>query len=166
MGRDDATINQRHEVHTATLGTSATVDLGQQKLPWFTNLAQTATGATWTMVAPGDPPDGMMMSWSGSWNDGTRPVSIAWQVVQPADMAGMTLPRLPAAYAMIDPGQQTVAVKPTSVTMYTADYDNVAGYDQLRQMPETLLTSPIGIMGAFVGMPFQRRIISALVTAP
>jgi hypothetical protein len=24
----------------------------------------------------------------------------------------------------------------------------------------------IGIMGAFVGMPFQRRIITALVTAP
>jgi hypothetical protein len=47
--------------------------------------------------------------------------------------------------------------------MYMADYDNVAGYDQLRQMPETLLTSPIGIMGAFVGMPFQRRIITATV---
>jgi hypothetical protein len=30
-------------------------------------------------------------------------------------------------------------------------------------MPETLLTSPIGLMGAFVGMPFQRRIITAKV---
>jgi len=165
MGRDDTMMVQRHEAHTATLGTSATVDLGQQKLPWFTNLTQTATGATWTMVAPGDPPDGMMVSWSGGWNDGTRPVAITWLVAQPAAMAGMTLPRLPAAYAMIDPGQQTVAVTPSSGTMYMADYDNVAGYDQLRQMPETLLTSPIGIMGAFVGMPFQRRIITAPVLA-
>jgi hypothetical protein len=164
MGRDDATIVQRHEAHTAALGTSATLDLGQQKLPWFTNLTQTATGATWTMVAPGDPPDGMMVSWSGTWNDGTRPVAISWLVAQPAEMAGMTLPRLPAAYAMIDPGQQTVAVTPGALTMYMADYDNLAGYDQLRQMPETLLTSPIGLMGAFVGMPFQRRIITA--TAP
>jgi hypothetical protein len=106
-----------------------------------------------------------MVSWSGGWNDGTRPVAITWFVAQPAAMAGMTLPRLPAAYAMIDPGQQTVAVKPSSATMYMADYDTVAGYDQLRQMPETLLLSPIGSMGAFVGMPFQRRIITAAALA-
>jgi len=166
MGRPDATINQEHDVHTASLGTSATVDLGQQQLPWFTNLAQTATGATWTMVAPGDPPDGMMVTWSGSWNDGARPVAISWSVAQAAAMTGMTLPKLPAAYAMIDPGQQTVAVKPVSVTLYMADYDNLTGYDQLRQMPETLLTTPIGVMGAFVGMPFQRRIITKTVLAP
>jgi hypothetical protein len=41
-----------------------------------------------------------------------------------------------------------------------ADYDNLAGYDQFRQMPETLLTTSMGSMGAFVGMPFQRRIFS------
>ena len=166
MARPDATINQQHEVHTATLGTGATVNLGQQQLPWFTNLAQTATGATWTMVAPGDPPDGMMVTWSGSWNDGARPVAISWSVAQAAAMTGATLPKLPAAYAMIDPGQQTVAVQPVSVTLYMADYDNLTGYDQLRQMPETLLTTPIGVMGAFVGMPFQRRIINKTVLAP
>jgi len=176
MSRDDAMINQKHEVHTATLGTSASVDIGQQKLPWFTNLAQTATGATWTMVVPGDPPDGMMVNWSGSWNDGTRPVSVSWLITQSAQMAGVTLPKLPAAYTMIDPGQQTVTVKPTSVTLGMADYDNLASYDQFRQMPETLLISsngvnpfavtPIGVMGAFVGMPFQRRIMIATVNAP
>jgi hypothetical protein len=163
MGRPDATINQQHDVHTASLGTSATVDLGPQQLPWFTNLAQTATGATWTMVAPGTPPDGMMVTWAGSWSDGARPVAISWSVAQAASMTGMTLPKLPAAYAMIDPGQQTRTVTPTSAIMYMADYDNLAGYDQLRQMPETLLTTPIGIMGAFVGMPFQRRIMTARV---
>jgi len=166
MGRPDATINQQFDVHTASLGTSATVDLGKQQLPWFTNLAQTAMGATWTMVAPGDPPDGMIVNWAGSWNDGTRPVAISWSVAQDATMTGMTLPKLPAAYAMVDPGQQTVAVKQDSVTLYMADYDNLAGYDQLRQMPETLLTTPIGVMGAFVGMPFQRRLINKTVVAP
>jgi hypothetical protein len=62
---------------------------------------------------------------------------------------------------MFDPGQQTVAVTPTGLTLLMADYDNVAGYDELRAMPETLLTTPIGLMGAFVGMPFQRRIMTA-----
>jgi hypothetical protein len=165
MARPDA-INQQHDVHTASLGTSATVDLSKQQLPWFTNLAQTAMGATWTMVAPGDPPDGMIVNWSGSWNDGTRPVAISWSVAQDATMTGMTLPKLPAAYAMVDPGQQTVAVKQDSVALYMADYDNLAGYDQLRQMPETLLTTPIGVMGAFVGMPFQRRFITKTVVTP
>jgi hypothetical protein len=159
MSRPDAGHGQRHEVHTATLGTSATMDLGKQQLPWFTDLAQTPTGATWTMVAPGDPPDGMMTQWSGRWNDGTRSVSITWSVVQPGEMAGMTLPRLPAAYARLDPGQQTIAVTPDYMFLYMADYDNLAGYDELRQMPETLLVPSIGTMGAFVGMPFQRRLI-------
>jgi hypothetical protein len=159
MSRADAQMIQRHEVHTASLSTSATVDLGRQQLPWFTDLALTATGATWTMVAPGDPPDGMMTRWSGSWSDGSRPVSISWLVAQPADMAGMTLPRLPAIYSAIDPGQQTVPVTPRLATLYMVDYDNLTGYDELRTMPETLLTTPIGVMGAFVGLPFQRRLI-------
>lgn len=165
MSRPDAEHGQRHEVHTATLGTSASVDLGTLQLPWFTGITPTLTGATWTMVAPGDAPDGMMTRWSGGWIDGTRSVSIAWSVVQPAEMTGMTLPRLPAAYAMLDPGQQTVAVTPGTMTLYMADFDNLAGYDELRQMPETLLTQPIGTMGAFVGMPFQRRSIVAFVLA-
>jgi hypothetical protein len=162
LNRPDAAHGQRHEAHTATLGTSATLDLGKQQLPWFTDLVQTPTGATWTMVAPGDPPDGMMTRWSGRWTSGMRSVSITWSVAQPAEMAGMTLPRLPAAYAMIDPGQQTVAVAPDVMTLFMADYDNLSGYDELRQMPETLLVPPIGSMGAFVGMPFQRRLIAVV----
>lgn len=157
MNRTDAQHNQRHELHTASLGTSATVDLGQQQLPWFTNVVVTPTGGAWTMVASGDPPDGMMTRWIGRWTSGARTVSITWSVVQPAEMAGMTLPRLPVLHSDIDPGQQTVAVTPSSLGLYMADYDNLAGYDQLRQMPETLLIPSIGTMGAFAGMPIQRR---------
>jgi hypothetical protein len=160
MLRPDAQHNERHEVHTATLGTSANVDLGKQQLPWFSNITQTLTGGTWTMVAPGDAPDGMMTRWSGRWTSGARSVFLTWFVVQPADMAGATLPKLPVLYSNLDPGQQTVAVTPTSMIFYMADYDNLTSYDELRQMPETLLLPSIGSMGAFVGMPFQRRLIS------
>lgn len=168
LGRQaDTAIFQRHEVHTAALGTSATVDLSQLQLPWISVPAATATGATWNVVAPGDPPDGMMLTWRGQWNDGTRPVSIAWSVVGPATTAGVTLPRLPAPYAAIDPGQQTVAVTPLTGTLYLVDYDNLTGYDQFRPLAETLVVPPIGVMGAFVGMPFQRRIIvEAVAPAP
>jgi hypothetical protein len=157
LGRDDTAMVQRHEVHTATLGTSATVDLATLRLPWLANLAATATGATWTQIEPGDPPDGMLTKWTGSWTVGPRAVSVTWLVAQPAEQAGMTLPRLPASYAAFDPAQQRVAVRPGALTLFLADYDNLAGYDELRQMPETLLTSPIGAMGAFVGTAFQRR---------
>jgi len=165
MSRPDTRVTQRHEAHTASLGTSATVDLGGQQLPWLANLAPAASGATWAMIAPGDPPDGMLTEWSGSWNDGARPVSLSWRIAQAAEMAGMTLPTLPAAYKMIDPGQQAAPVAPSLVTLYMADYDNLAGYDELRRRPETLLTAPIGSMGAFVGMPFQRRIVVESVRA-
>jgi hypothetical protein len=161
MARADSDVNQRHELHTASLGSSATVDLGSGELPWLTNLQQTATGATWTAVTSSGAPDGMMISWSGRWNEGARTVAITWLVAQAAELTGATLPRLPAAYAMFDPGQQTATVTRTGLILFMADYDNVAGYDQLRAMPETLLTTPIGLMGAFVGMPFQRRIITA-----
>ena len=163
MNRPDAQHSQRHEVHTAALGTSAVVDLGKQQLPWFTGITQTLTGGTWTMVAPGDGPDGMMTRWSARWTSGARTVSITWLVAQPADMAGATLPRLPVLYSNLDPGQQTVAVTPSVMTFYMADYDNLAGYDEFRQMPETLLLPSIGSMGAFVGMPFQRRLIAISV---
>ena len=159
MNRPDAQNNQRHEVHTATLGTSAAVDLGKLQLPWFTGITQTLTGGTWTMVAPGDAPDGMMTRWQGRWTSGTRSVSITWSVVQPAGMAGMTLPRLPVLYSNLDPGQQTVTVTPNFMSLYMADYDNLTGYDELRQIPETLVVPSFGSMGAFVGMPVQRRFI-------
>jgi hypothetical protein len=163
MVRPDAQHSQRHEVHTATLSASAAVDLGKQQLPWFTGITQTLTGGTWTMVAPGDVPDGMMTRWSGRWTSGARTVSLTWLVAQPADMAGATLPKLPVLYSNLDPGQQTVAVTPSVMTFYMVDYDNLAGYDEFRQMPETLLIPPIGGMGAFVGMPFQRRLIAISV---
>ena len=157
IGRPDATISQRHDAHTASLLASATVDLGAHRLPWLTDLAQTATGARWTQVAAGDAPDGQLLTWRGRWTDGARAVQVAWNVVGPAAPTA-SLPRLPARWARVDPGQQPGQVVPAGVTLYLADYDVLDGYDALRQMPETLLTTTPGTLGAFVGMPFERRI--------
>ena len=121
-----------------------------------------AVGLSGKTVAAGNSPDGMITSWGGSWNDGTRTISVGWRIAQPveaAGMSGMTLPKLPPAYSAIDPGQQTVTVRPIILQLSMVDYDNVAGYDQFRQMPETL-TTPIATVGAFLGMPFQRRIFT------
>jgi hypothetical protein len=156
MDRAGADSRHAHEIHTAAVETGIAVDLAAQQLPWFGDVVQTATGGTWTMVAGGGSPDGMVTEWIATWNDGARDVTLTWRITQPAEMAGITLPKLPAAYAMIDPGQRTVTLEAMRVTM--ADYDNVAGYDELRQMAETLLLQPIGLMGAFVGVPFQRRV--------
>jgi hypothetical protein len=155
MSRPDAQSTQRHEMHTATLTSNVSIDLAQQPLPWLGNATQTPMGATWTAVVPGSA-DGMLTQWSGRWTVGTRTVTVTWRVTQPAEMTGMTLPGLPPAYAMLDATRQTAT--PLSLVLYMAEYDNLAGYDELRQMPETLLTPSIGSMGAFVGMPFQRRI--------
>jgi hypothetical protein len=158
LRRADAESSQRHDMHTATLASSVGIDIGAQALPWFADVVQTTTGGTWTMVAPGGAPDGMMTQWTGRWVDGQRTVTVTWRVSQPADMSGMTLPALPPAYSMLDPSKQTVPISPLSMVVIMADYDNLTGYDELRQMSQTLLIPSIGSMGAFVGMPFQRRL--------
>jgi hypothetical protein len=162
--RPDATGTQQFETHTPALSATLNVDLGTLQVPWITSLAMKPTGATWSTVVPGDAPDGMVTTWGGRWNDGTRPFTIAWRVVQPVEASGMTLPKLPATYAMLDPGQQTVAVTPFAMILNVVDYDTVAGYDEFRRMPETLI-SPIATLGAFINKPFQRRMLAAQARA-
>lgn len=161
MARPDATVSQTFAVRTSTLAPSVSVDLGKQQLPWLKDLALKPDGGAWTTVVPGDQPDGMVTFWGGSWSARTQTVTVAWRVVHPVAPAGMTLPRLPAAYAAYDPGQQTVAVVPGTLQLNIVDYDTVAGYDEFRQMPETLIGS-LANLGAFVGMPFQRRSVVGL----
>jgi len=161
MSRPDAKVSQTFVVQTPTLAPSVNVDLGTLQLPWLKDLVLKPDGGAWTTVVPGDDPDGMVTFWSGSWDNGARTVTVAWRVVHPAASAGMTLPRLPAAYAAYDPGQQVVEVTPTTLLLNIVDYDTVAGYDEFRRMPETLIGS-VANLGAFVGMPFQRRSVVAL----
>jgi len=166
MTRADATSFQLFDAHTETLTASATLDVGALALPWITDLKPTPTGATWSTVADGDKPDGMLTQWSGSWTDATgRAVSVGWRVIQPAQASGITLPKLPAAYAAVDPSQQTVVVSPGLMFVVFGDYDQVAGYDDLRRQAETYLPIMINItgdvpsaLGAFIGTPFKRRL--------
>jgi hypothetical protein len=162
LSRADSSVTQQFEARTATLAQPVAVDLGTLQLPWLTGLAVTATGTTWTTVVPGDTPDGMLTTWIGRWNDGSRPVTVAWRIAQPAELNGAPLPRLPSAYAKYDPGQQTVAVTASVALVSMVDYDKVAGYDEFRRMPETLV-APLASLGAFIGVPFQRRIFNATV---
>jgi hypothetical protein len=166
MGRNDAAIPQHVEVHTAGLGTSADVDVAPQPLPWITNFAQTATGATWTQVAAGDGTGTAMLTWTGTWSAGGTAYTGTRTVVQPLSGVtnSMTLSVLPAAYMAIDPVQQTVVVTPSSANLVMGNYDLPNSDAQIRQMPQILLTDPAGNMGALLGTAFQRRIVSAAIT--
>jgi predicted small lipoprotein YifL len=161
LNRTDATGSQLFEVRTPNLAQPVALDLGKLQLPWLTSYAQSATGATWTTVAPGDAPDGMMTQWAGRWTNGEKTTTVVMRVVQPVEASGMTLPKLPASYAAVDPGQQTLTVTPLITATIMVDYDMVAGYDDFRRAGETL-TASIGTLGAFVAMPFQRRIMTVL----
>jgi hypothetical protein len=164
VNRPETRFAQRYEVRTPSLASSVDIDLGTLPLPWLTDVAITPTGTTWTTIDGVTSADGILTQWGGGWNDGTRPVTVAWRVIQPVDTAGagMTLPRLPPADAIVDPGQQTVTVTPSIAAVLVADYSNVAGYDELRKLPETLLLSSLSTLGTFVNEPFQRRTFAAI----
>lgn len=166
MARSDAQATQEVQLHTATLGMGADVDVGKQPLPWITNVAQTATGATWTQVAPGDGTGAALLVWTGNWIASGKKVAVTRSLAQPVSPTAIsvTLPRLPASYAAVDPEQQTVAVTLNGATLYMGNYDVLNGYAQIRAMPETLLTTTSGNMGALLGQPFQRRIVAATAT--
>ncbi|HEX3760964.1 MAG TPA: hypothetical protein VHW23_19855 [Kofleriaceae bacterium] len=165
MGRADAAIPQHVEVHTAALGTSADVDVAPQPLPWITNFAQTATGATWTQVAAGDGSGTAMLTWTGTWSAGGTTYTGTRTLVRP--LSGVTnsmiLSPLPATYMAIDPVQQSVVVTLSSASLVMGNYDMANSDAQIRQMPQILLTDPAGNMGALLGKPFQRRIVSAAI---
>jgi hypothetical protein len=91
---------------------------------------------------------------------------VTWRIAHPPSATGISLPRLSPAHAAVDPQAQTVPITPTSGTVSAVDYDVVDGYAQFRQQPSTLLFSPVDDMGAFVGMPFQRRRYVASISSP
>lgn len=166
LSRSDAVGTQQHNLHTQALEAGVAIDLGRQQVPWLRNVSVTASGMAWEPAVQGDAPDGMMIVWSGRWTDGVRLTNVGWRIAHAPGAAGLTLPRLPAAHAAIDPQAQTVAVTPNSGTVLAVDHDVVDGYDGFRQQPDTLLTSPIDNMGAFLGQPLQRRLYTVVVIGP
>jgi hypothetical protein len=166
FSRPDAFGTQQHSLRTSMLTTGVEVDLGRQQVPWLKAPAVTATALTWTIAVPGDLPDGMVSLWSGRWATGGRTVSVGWRIAHPASATGLTLPRLSDMHAAVDPQAQTVTVLPDSGSVTIVDYDVVTGYDEFRQQPDTLVTPSIELMGAFVGMPLERRMYMATFFAP
>ncbi|HSK03841.1 MAG TPA: hypothetical protein VK932_21455, partial [Kofleriaceae bacterium] len=165
MARSDASGSQVHAVHTATVASSIEIDLDRQRVPWLSALGATPTGATWTTAVPGDAPDGMVTRWNGRWVIGSRTTIVTWRIAHAPSATGISLPRLPPAHAAVDPQAQMVAVTPTTGTVFAVDLDTVDGYAQFRRQPDTLLFSPFDDMGAFLGMPVQRRLYTASIPA-
>lgn len=161
FSRSDAFGEQQHSLHTSMLTSSVDVDLGHAAVPWLKNPAVTPTGLTWAIAAQGDGPDGMVSVWSGRWMADGRAVNIGWRIAHPVSTTGLPLPSLSPTHAAVDPQAQTVPVTPDSGVVSIVDYDVVTGYDEFRQQPDTLVAPSIDLMGAFVGMPFQRRLYMA-----
>lgn len=162
LNRSGAAGFQRHSMRTPTLTPSATVDLDQQTVPWLADVTGTPSGITWTTTVGGDP-DGMAMRWAGQWTVGSRTTIVGWRVAQPFAATGMTLPRLPPAYAELDPQAQTTTITAGHPTLSIVNFDVVDGYDAFRQQPETLSVATLEQLGAFVGMPVQRRMFQVFV---
>jgi hypothetical protein len=99
----------------------------------------------------------MLTRWTGAVSTS---LSFEWIVIQPYQAGGMTLPRLPPAYAAIDPGQSG-RIAPRQASVSIADYDNISGYDELRRMPAAHFFLPVGELGAFPNTPFQRRVFES-----
>jgi hypothetical protein len=139
------------------------VDFGRQQLPWFATFEATPIGLHWTLRTAQDQPDGMVVQWQGAWTIEGRATNVLWRIAQPVSPGGVTLPRLPATHAELDPQAQTVAVTATAGTVSMVDYDIITSYDEFRSQPDTLITPFLGLMGVYVDMPYQRRFYTATV---
>lgn len=163
FSRPDAAGAQRADIHTATNAASIDIDLAAQSVPWISAPVWTATGATWDTVAPGTTTDGMVAVWTGRWTAGAVETAVIWRVAQKGDATGLALPRFPAAYARFDPQAQAAGTTFTPITnpaVFAVDYDVVDGYAGFRAAPDTLVITTPDQVNAFVGLPWQRRMMT------
>ena len=156
MTRADAIGTHEHAMVVNATTTAVTLDTAQLTVPWFTNPRTTPTGAAWEIRAPGDA-DGQVTLWSGTWIDASqREIQVAWRIAHAPNDTGVTLPRLPASLAGIDPRAQA-AVTPALGAAFVTNIDVVGGYDEFRRMPDTLVTAQLANIGAFPDVAIQRR---------
>lgn len=153
--RPDASSRQTTEIHTEGLATSATISLAGTQLPWFTSQRMTATGMTFQPVLDGAKPDGVAGLWYVTFVSGGKTTALVWQVYQEELTSPIDFPVLPAAYAAIDPRAQALTKLASRVIAF--DYENVAGWDEFRQMPASWSEPSLSDVPALVGMPIRRR---------
>jgi hypothetical protein len=125
-----------------------------------TSVAATASGMTWTTVAPGKATDGMILEWAGKWTTVAKlTTSTTWIVFGAPSATGAALPPLPAKYARLDPHQQTAAVSVVAAVGGFEDYDVINGYDEFRQQAPTLfLSGLLPNIAEFDTMAVQRSV--------
>ena len=137
---------------TSSLG----VDMSQLQLPWVGVPTETTTGVAWNQN-DGGTPDARYVTWVGTWTDPQGVVdNLAWTIEDGKADHSLTLPALPASYAMYDPAQVT-GVRLGRASVEYVDYANLAGYDQARPYGPNL-TAALANLGVFVDQPVSRRI--------
>jgi hypothetical protein len=153
-----------HDLVTHSFPTSITVDYPALEVPWVDDADSTATGVSWSQGGSGTP-DARLVYWRGEWQDASVAVQVVWSVLDDGlSGTSIDLPHLPASYASVDPYGATSTYAPQPRVYYVA-YDNLNGYDESRPLGEMLI-DPIGALGAFPLVDFQRRISSSNLMTP
>lgn len=163
FSRPDAAGGQRVDIHTATNAASIDIDLAAQSVPWISAPVWTATGMTWDTVVPGTTTDGMLAVWTARWAAGPVNTAVIWRIAQKGDATGLALPRFPAAYARLDPQAQaagTTFAPISTPAVFAVDYNVIDGYAGFRAAPDTLSITAPDQVNAFVGLPWQRRMMA------
>lgn len=158
-------VRQEHGIRTPSLSNTIDVDYATHELPWFSSVMITPTGLAWTVAQPAGAPDGMLSVWRGAWMDNGVAIDIDWRIAQAFDSAAteVRLPSLPPAYASLDPATHTDVTLGFSGVLLV-DYDIIAGYDEYRQMPETLSNQFNDVGG--VGVAYSRRFLGHTAAGP
>jgi hypothetical protein len=164
VGSLDSTLSgtfMQHEVRTPNVQAGIAIDWNELALPWIDNVKPVKTGVTWTTTIAGGAGDAMFTSWRGTWNPG-RPVTVTWRTIGPRTDNALVLPRLPPAFAELDP--QAFGGEPThtvgSAQVVFMDYEGFDSYDDIRLHPDNYLSGTLDAETVFGGVGFTRRTAS------
>lgn len=148
----------QHEVRTPNVQAGLAVDWNELALPWIDAVMPSKTGLTWTTTIAGGAGDVMLTSWRGSWNPG-RPVTLTWRYIGTQTANALVLPRLPPAFAELDPqafgGETTHSIGSAQVVFI--DYEDLTSYAEIRPHAENYVSSTFDAETMFGGVGFTRR---------
>ena len=154
---------QQLEDRTNSVTSSLGIDMSQLQLPWVGPAGETTTNVSWDQV-DGGTPDARFVTWIGNWTDGNGTNNnLNWTIEDGKADSSITLPALPASYAMYDPSKVS-GVRPMSGFVVYVDYANLDGYDQARPYGPNL-KDPLNVLGVFVDQPLERRISHTMFLA-
>lgn len=158
LDSDSSGTFMQHEVRTPNVQSGIAINWSELALPWIDDVVATKTGLTWTTTIPGGAGDVMLTSWRGSWNPG-RPVTATWRYIGPQTNSALVLPRLPTAFAELDPqafGGDTTHTLGSAQVVFM-DYEDLTSYDDVRPQAENYVAGTLDAETMFGGVGFTRR---------